>query len=82
MTPVNINYNMSKVYVKDIKNLAQKSIRYYHEPGNKRVFNPQIPLAIDSLNEFRKFSNKKFYDTVCSEDQTYFVNGSAIMTHN
>lgn len=37
-------------------------------------------MTIDSVKDFQECIN--FYDVVCREDQTYFVYGSMIMTHN
>jgi hypothetical protein len=43
------------------------------------IFNADIPITVSSVKEFRE--NKNFYETICSEDQTYFVDDSMIMTH-
>ena len=36
-------------------------------------------MAVVSVKDF--IENRNYYDTVCTEEQTYFVDSSMIMTH-
>lgn len=51
----------------------------YHRSANK-LFNPKIPITCETLQEFKE--KKGFYDTFCSEDQIYVVQGALLLSHD
>lgn len=64
---------------KNLKQFSEQPRQEYHRSANK-LFNPKIPITCETLQEFKE--KKGFYDTFCSEDQIYVVQGALLLSHD